>query len=182
MGNLTEGLQKPIQKGFGDHQGIATRDDHFPQGGRPGNEIHHPLQFSPSRPGFFSEPQPFAVAVSTIEGTGPRNHRQTAVGIAADQARQRHEPILVQRIRDPPQREGDFPGIGKTLSTQGIIFIRGVKKGEIIGRDRNRVGPEDGLTGSQMRNRTSLKLGQLLQRTDAVPELPFPVIPFFITF
>jgi len=161
MGNLTEGPQKPIQKGFGDHQGIATRDDHFPQGGRPGDEIHHPLQFSPSRPGFFSEPQPFAVAVSTIEGTGPRNHREAAVGIAADQAWKGHEPLLGQRIRNPTQRKGDFPGIGKTLSTQGIIFIRGVKKGEIIGRDRNRVSPEDGLTGSQIRNRTPLKRSQL---------------------
>jgi hypothetical protein len=53
--------------------------------------------------------------VPAVNGAVSRDDRKTSVGIAADQPRNGHVPLLTERILNPSQREIEFPGVGKTL-------------------------------------------------------------------
>ena len=156
---------------------IASGDDHLPQGGRPGHVIHHRLQSLPRSAGLVAAPHPLAVAMPAVDGAVARDDRQTPVGIAVDQPRNRHGALLAEGIIDSPPGEVELPGIGKALPAEGIFRIGRVQERPIIGGDREGIDPDHRPPGCEGLSGQIHRRGELFQRLHPVPELPLPVAP-----
>ena len=127
--------------------------------------------------GVADDPAPRAVAA--VAGALGRDEQQDAVGVAVDEARHRRVAVLGQGVLHHPGEGPQLRADRDDLAADRVVGIVGVDQRHEVGRD---VHPE------LVRRRQALALvvGQvedlleLLERVQAVGELPAPVVPLLV--
>ncbi|GEM_PF-3031855 len=85
-------------------------------------------------------PSVLSIAVTAVCRACTGNHGETAVWIAMDQARDSHVPFFFKGVIRTSRQIIQLPGVGKTLKTYGIFFIRYINQGQVIWSDGKTIG------------------------------------------
>ncbi len=120
-----------------------------------------------------------AGAITTVRGTAVSYQKQNPIGIAMNQAGNRHVIILATGIDQFPRRGGHFLDTGNDLAPDGAFRIGAINQVEEIG------GDSQSQFVSCFFHALPLFWGQCdqglqcLKRGQPVTQLPAPVVPVF---
>jgi hypothetical protein len=111
-------------------------------------------------------------------GTKIRHQKQDSVRVSVNQAGNRSVVIFSERIQGFTGRHLVFSPHRNHGTAERMTWVHTVEKARIIGRNGQRELPHLGSGSTQLVFRQVEKTAQAIDRSNAIPDLPVPIVPF----
>ena len=179
VGDLAQAAEGGLEELRRQRQAVAAGDEDVADLRRPADVVELRLELAAVEVLGRVADDPAPGAVAAVARALGRDEHQDPVGVAVDEARDRGVAVLGERVLHHPGEGAQLGADGDDLAADRVVRVVGVDERDEVGRD---VHPE--LVGR--REPLALVVGQVedllqvLERVEALRELPAPVVPLLV--